>query len=205
MWVGFWQELLIELGWFPILFVFLEIFTPKIAQTYQNFAFFIIDHNCLTSFIGNYHKHGYSKKSSHISGWVPDFWAKRHFTYREPPLRKLYKKQYKNTSVGVKISSLRKSLLCRNPPRLCIINLNKNCPIVTETIILISKSQCRVIHYSALPCITRRKNYQIFLIHEKPSNPCHYSTFPCISRHKKRIFISPRAVNCAGFRYSVLK
>ena len=65
--------------------VFLAIFTFKIVQMYQNSAvFLIIDHNCLMNFIGNYHKHGYSKKNSHISGWVPDFLAEhtRHFTYR---------------------------------------------------------------------------------------------------------------------------
>ena len=162
------------------------------------------------NFILDYHEHGYSKKSSHKSGWVSDFWAKHsrqciHIKY--PRAKTLQEIAKKHTSVGgdTKFISPRKSPLRKKSASLMYHKSKKHSPFVTKTIILISKSPCRVIRYYALPCITRRKNYQIFLICDKTSKPCHYSTFPCISRHKKRTLISPRAVNCAGFRYSVLK
>ena len=62
---GFWAENSLNVGGFLArvahrtglisnFVVFLAIFTPKIAQTYQNSAvFLIIDHNCLMNFIGN--------------------------------------------------------------------------------------------------------------------------------------------------------
>ena len=59
---GFWAENSLNVGGFLAIFalragfisnfvVFLALFTPKIAQTYQNFAVFSnINHNCLMNF-----------------------------------------------------------------------------------------------------------------------------------------------------------
>ena len=93
----------IELGLFLIL-LFLAIVTPHHRSKISNICcfFLIINHKCLMNFILDYHKHGYSKKSSHISGWVSDFWTKhtRHCTYRVPPGENFARNRKKNTSVG---------------------------------------------------------------------------------------------------------
>ena len=161
------------------------------------------------NFILDYHKHGYSKKFPYkwVGFWFLDqAFSSLYISSTHPPGENFARNSKKTLRWGdTKFISPRKSLLRKKSASLMYHRFKKHSPFVTKTIILISKSPCRVIRYYALPCITRRKNYQIFLICEKTSKPCHYSTFPCISRQKKRTFISPRAVNCAGFRYSVLK
>ena len=142
---GFWGLKFSECGWVfgrvayrtGFISIFAVFFGNCYSQHHSKISniccFLIINHKCLMNFILDYHEHGYSKKSSHKSGWVSDFWAKHsrqciHIKY--PRAKTLQETAKKHFGGGIQNLFPPENLSSgKNLPRLCIIDLKNTLPL----------------------------------------------------------------------------